>query len=457
MKVRAEGYPERLAWRRFLGALGGLSLAFFLALYATGVREQGRYGTAAVAAALSLLLAGGVAATVVPYLARRSALSRWMVKIQYEFTREGLVYLILVAAVTVAALNTGNNLLFIILACLLAGIVASGILSRIILFDIDLELSLPERVFAQRPVLAWLSLKNTKRLFPSYSITVSTPVPKKSPQESKAGVTQADQAPRAENQRRPILDQPVYFPFIPRRASVNKRVEILFPRRGRYRQEGFRFSTRFPFGLLRKSRLTHASQEVIVLPDVRSTEQVDAVLPLVAGEMESFSKGRGHDLHAIRDYQQTDTTRHIDWKATARAQQLKVREFTREDERRVVLVFDARLARADPVSLIRFEKAVTLAASLAWRFDENSVELEFVTQSVATRLASAAEAVYPILETLAVVDPLAPGAPGANEDLLAAVSREGGGFNLIITSQPRHSIPPSLWGCSYIVFMDSLG
>ena len=84
---------------------------------------------AAAVASVSLILAALVAVRVVPYLARRTALDRWMIKLEYEFTRQGAVYLALVAVIAIAALNTGNNLLFIILAWLLAGIVASGIVS----------------------------------------------------------------------------------------------------------------------------------------------------------------------------------------------------------------------------------------------------------------------------------------------------------------------------------------
>ena len=76
---------------------------------------------AVVAASLSLLIASIVAIKVVPYLARRTALERWMIKVEYEFTREGVVYFVIIMVITIAALNTGNNLLFIILANLLSG------------------------------------------------------------------------------------------------------------------------------------------------------------------------------------------------------------------------------------------------------------------------------------------------------------------------------------------------
>ena len=47
-----------------------------------------------------------------------------------------------------AALNTGNNLLFLILASLIASILMSGILSSITLAGVELRLQLPEHIFA---------------------------------------------------------------------------------------------------------------------------------------------------------------------------------------------------------------------------------------------------------------------------------------------------------------------
>ena len=64
------------------------------------------------------------------------------------------------------------------------------------------------------------------------------------------------------------------------------------------------------------------------------------ILPLVRGEWESFVRGRGSDLYRIREYMPEDSARHVDWKATAKSGSLKVREFAREDERKVCIAFD---------------------------------------------------------------------------------------------------------------------
>ena len=75
-------------------------------------------------------------------------------------------------------------------------------------------------------------------------------------------------------------------------------------------------------------------------PRIEPTDEVLEILPLVRGEWESFVRGRGSDLYRIREYMPEDSARHVDWKATAKSGSLKVREFAREDERKLCIVFD---------------------------------------------------------------------------------------------------------------------
>jgi len=436
-------HVDRPAWRRFFLALFGLGLAFFLALYSSALLEAGRILAAAWAAALSLLLTAVVAVKVVPYLAKRTALERWMMKIEYEFTREGVVYLLVILIIAIAALNTGNNLLFIILASLMAGILVSGILSGIVLSQIELDFVLPDHVFAEQPMISRMTVQNLKWVFPSFSLAITA---------REVGKRKKHQVLAPARQ---ILDAPVYVPYVPRRASVTQHVELTFPRRGRYTQEGFRVSTKFPFGFLRKSHDVESAKEILVLPNVQPTEEFYEILPLIGGEMESLYKGRGQDLYAIRDYQESDTARHVDWKASAKAQQLKVREFTREDERRLVLVFDPHLPEADEKTLVKFEKAVTFCACLAWHFYEIDAQMQFQCGGFETSMSPSSEIIYSVLEALALIEPKI-GAPAPSANLLAQLAASTAGFHIIITSQPRGSIPTNLWGTSYIVFIDSL-
>ncbi len=438
-------------WRRFLFAVTGLVLSFCLALYATALREEGNFALAAALAGLSLVIAAAVAVKVIPDLARRTALRHLVAKIEFDFTREGVIYLLLIVAIVVAALNTGNNLLFVLLACMLAGILVSGILSQIVLAQIELDFTLPEHLFAGRPVVSRLTLRNLKRTLPSFSLTVSPSDAKVRPRES--GSARRHKLGFAPPRLPPILDRPVYVPYIQHGASVTERVELCFPRRGRYSQQGFRLSTKFPFGLLRKTRVSPARREILVLPAIEPTEEFYEILPLVSGEMESAAKGRGHDLYAIRNYIETDSVRHVDWKATAKAQQLKVREFTREDERRVTLVFDARLPEAGLEVEARFERAVKLCACLTWHFYEIGAQCQFISHDFDSAMMPAEEMLYPTLEALAEITPQS-ATPGV--DVIAGISSAEHAFNIVFTAQSRGSIPTSLWSSSYAIFIDEL-
>ena len=435
---------DRAAWRRFFLALFGLTVGLFLALYATALSQSGRYRLAAVVAGFSLLLTALVAVRTVPALARRTALRRWIVRIDYEFTREGAVYLGVIMVITVAALNTGNNLLFIILACLLAAMLASGILSWIVLQGLEIDIALPDHVFAEQPVLARLRLENRKDFLPTFSVTLSGAAPRNRKFKKKT----VPPAPA-------ILTRSLYYPYIPHRSSAQQDVELVFPRRGSYLQESLRVSTRFPFGFVRKTRSVPCDRQVLVLPNVQPTEKFFSVLPQLGSEMDSYLKGLSHDLYAIRDYQQSDSARHVDWKATARVQQLKVREFTREDDPRLRLVFDNRVADTRSRTLEQFEKAVTLCACLAWYFYEAGTNMGFATEDFETPVSPAGQVLYPILEKLALIEPV-PAAAASPNGFAARTLRQEQAFQIILTCQPPDSFPADQRRSSYFVLMDSI-
>jgi uncharacterized protein (DUF58 family) len=436
---------DRPSWRSFFIALVALAAALFLALYSGTAAQTGHLVVAIASALTALALAGWVALTIVPVLARRTPL-RWLTyQIDYKLTREGIVYLVGIVVVAVSAVNTGNNLLFMILSCLLAGVLISGFFSRLVLSGIDVRLELPEHIFAERAVLAIAELQNTKQLMPSFSVSLISEEKQKT-KKDKDGA--ANPIPR-------ILKEPIYFPHIPRRQAVRQNVDLTFPRRGVYRQDALGLRTRFPFGFLQKTRRVDSEIEALVYPAVQPTEEFYEILPLVSGELESYQRGRGHDLYAIRDYQFNDSARHVDWKASARTGALQVREFAREDERRVMLAFDPYL---DPSSgnertAVQFERAVALCAGLAWHFYEINSVIEFRSAGFATPRAPAGEIVYDILRYLASVTTLKP-PPG--KSFLDALEDAPDIFKIVLTSHPRGSIPTGLWNSSYFLFVSSL-
>jgi uncharacterized protein (DUF58 family) len=435
---------DRPSWRSFFIALVALGVALFLALYSGAAAEGGHLLLAGISALAALALAGWVALTIVPVLARRTPLWWLSYQIDYRLTREGMIYLGLVLVVALAALNTGNNLLFMILACLLAGVLISGLLSRLVLSGVDVRLELPEHIFAGRPITAIAELHNTKHTMPSFSVLLVS----EEKQKTKKQITTTG-APN-------ILARPVYFPHVPRQQTARQNVDLTFPRRGIYRQDALGLRTKFPFGFLQKTRRVDLEIEALVYPPVEPTAEFCEILPLVSGELESYQRGRGNDLYSIRDYQFNDSARHVDWKATARTGVLQVREYAREDERRVLLAFDPFLnSREENTELGagRFERAVAICAGLAWHFYEINSVLEFRSAGFATPRASAGEIVYDVLRCLARVSPLK---AQPDRNFLDSLSDASDIFKIVLTSQPRGSIPTQLWSSSYILFVPSL-
>jgi uncharacterized protein (DUF58 family) len=433
---------DRPGVRAFLLSIAALGVALLLALYSGAAAEIGHLGLSIASAVAALLVAAWVAITLVPILAKRTPL-RWIgYKMEYKITREGWIYIGGIIIVALAALNTGNNLLFLILASLIAMILMSGILSSITLTGVEMRLELPEHIFAGQAVRAQVELENEKQMLPSFSLRVEAAKTKKSP-----GVA--------------LLETAVYFPYLPKRERVQQSVPITFAHRGAYRQDAFRIVTRFPFGFLQKARRVELRAEALVYPSVEPSRDFFEILPALQGALESLSKGGGHDLYALRGYVPTDSPRHVHWKASARSGSLMVREFTREDDYRVLLVLDPHVSEPGRgVNLApsaeaaeRFERAVTLCASIAWHFFERNAQLQFRSAALETSLATAEENIFTILRHLALVQPL-PADP--RHDVLSDLAASPDLFKVIVTSQPRGSIPATLWHSSYVVFLDEL-
>jgi uncharacterized protein (DUF58 family) len=472
-------------WAKFLLALVGLGLAFAAALFSTVSRDAGNLWGTVILASISLLLAALVGLVTVPYLARRVAMERLRETFNYEVTRAGVVYVLVTLVIAIAALNTGNNLLYIVVAAMLAAILVSGLVSALVLRWLELDVRLPEHVFAGRAVAGRIALRNPHRFLPSFSVQVVSARPKKKKLVKEWKWESATFAfpfnrPRDQQwlrlpdrrvRRVPVSPGPpgifegmAYFPYLPPRSERSADLEVKFEERGQYREDSFGVATRFPFAFLTKTRHVPLQREVLVYPRIETTEELFEILPLVRGEWESFVRGRGSDLYLIREYMPDDSARHVDWKATAKSGSLKVREFSREDERRLRIVFDNPASGV--ISGPAYERAVNLAASLAWHFsEEHDAEVSFVIPG-----GIQSQDLHEFLRCLAVIQPLGDGkqefpipgekavTPARTADVLFDLSSGGlDQYNIVLTARARGSVPTALWNCSYFFFIGEEG
>jgi uncharacterized protein (DUF58 family) len=238
-----------------------------------------------------------------------------------QITPAGLIFSIMVMLVAVLALSSGNNLLYVLVAVLMAILALSLFASRAILSRVDLEMRYPERATIGETVAFDLSIRNRRRLFPVLSVTVT------------------------------LIEQPAwsarlmrfeqgYLSLLPRRTEALVRAERQFARRGIYCLRAFRLETRFPFGFFEHRRMIPAEGALRIHPAISPLTALEAIIPWLQGLEANQRKGSGSDLYAIRDSQGRDPHHHIDWKATARTGNLMVREFTSENQWQVTIILD---------------------------------------------------------------------------------------------------------------------
>jgi uncharacterized protein (DUF58 family) len=358
------------------------------------------------------------------------------------------VFLVIIIVVGFAAWNTGNNLLFLVFSLLCSTLFVGWIAARTSLRDLTVSARFPDHIFAAEPAPVIVTLRNTKRLLPSFSIFI----------EARGPSSETEREPQS--RRRYAKRLLAYFSYVPHHASAEQRVEQLFPKRGHVLIDGFELSTRFPFGFFRRRRRLQARNvDIIVYPKPEVISDQLHLLPMFAGRMPSLRRGAGHDLFSLRDYQPQDDLRHIDWKATARARRLTVREFTSEDERRITIVLDTRLPGNPSEELLqRFERGVVQTASLLKHFIDERAEVRLVLGDEVGPFGSGTEQLYRCLKRLALVTP-SEGPPSESFEIdstmKTSVTRETAGhdYAILLTAASPGTIPASVWRTSHVIYL----
>src|SRR5687767_8499026 len=403
-------------------------------------RRQNDATLAGAAAIFSLLIALLLTIFIVPPLARSAKVEVANLDFPFEPTSGGGVFIIIIFVVGFAACNTGNNLLLLVFSLLVSTLFVGWIAARISLRDLTVSARFPDHIFAAEPAPVIVTLRNTKRVLPSFSILV----------EARGPSGETDK--RRKRYAKRML---AYFSYVPHRAAAEQKVEQLFPNRGHVLIDGFELSTRFPFGFFRRRRRLRARNvEIIVYPKPEVISDELHLLPMYAGRIPSSRRGAGHDLFSLRDYQPQDDLRYIDWKATARSRRLTVREFTSEDERRITIVLDTRLPAApDDEMKERFERGVVQAASLLKHFVDERAEVRLILGDEAGPFGSGMEQLYRCLRRLALVTPVTYDESRADELQIAGRDVVQHDYAILLTAAAPGSIPANVWRTSHVIYL----
>lgn len=327
-----------------------------------------------------------------------------------RFTREGKYLVAITLGVGFAAINTGNNLLYLVLGMLLAMIIVSGVLSEQTLRGLRVRRELPRQVFAGRPFLTGIALTNDKSTLPSFSVQVEDVI-----------------------DGRPLAKK-CYFLKVPAGARQHTSYRAEFDRRGRYVYEGLLVGTRFPFAFFVKSRRYGERAELVALPRIHPIADLPVEARDLLGPVTRARLGWGREFHGLRDYHPGDDARDIHWKRSAREGRLLLREYESEASRSVTVLLNTRLAPGttppppeDPTA-VELDTCVDLAASLLVHFAQRGFNVELRTVHHHHSVGPGGRGLNSALRTLALI-PFEPVCEGTRP-LRAG---RGGGQWLLVT------------------------
>lgn len=329
----------------------------------------------------------------------------WRPPRKLRVTREGKYFIGITFGVGFAAINTGNNLLYLLLGMLLALIVVSSVMSELSLRRLTVVRRLPPRAQVGRPHLVEVEVHNHKGKIPSYAIEI---------EDLREGQP---------------ADKRCFFLKISPDSAQIAAYRRTPARRGRDRHIGFRIATRFPFGLFEKSRETSAEGEIIIYPATDPLQLPPKTDGPWHGNDGRFGLGAGDEILGVRPMREGDDHRDIYWRKSTLGPQLVLRERARETSRHVSLMLDSQYAgqTPEPAWLDQFELRIREVASRALAHIKRGDVVNIRTSSGESVAGNASVGADPVLRFLALIEP-SPKGPATEAN---APQRGGGGTKYV--------------------------
>ncbi len=219
-----------------------------------------------------------------------------------KLTKAGFLYSLLTIFIGIAAVNTGNNLLYVLLSLLLSFMWLSGLFARINLRQLWVEILPPPEAFAQKKAFALIRLNNQKR-FPSFLIKIEITFENYNSQENFT----------------------VLFPLV--KDMVEKTIEIFPKERGKAKLKIRSIFSNYPLALFFLFRKTECQTEFTIYPQPVAYKELTDTRLLFQKPGEKTGKGIGTgDFLGLNPYFLGAPRKYIHWKSLAKRDELLIKE-----------------------------------------------------------------------------------------------------------------------------------
>lgn len=353
---------------------------------------------------------------------------------RYQFKRGGFIFIAVTLLVSLGAFNSQNNLLFWAFGVGLSLLIVSGIVSGSMLMGVRVEREQIAPITAGEQITVRYTIKNTSKWMPAFALTIREQQTQnihnnKRIISSKLTSTRSTLFKNASKRFKPTTEtQPrilgpilAFIPYIPHGKTLHARTIAVTYRRGPARLDNIEISSSFPFGIFGKivtfsqpaTALVHPVQIELPRDLVR---QIRGQSTRSAAAASSRRPGAGGPFHALRAFTPGDPLRSISWRASAKSDELIVKQDESPQPRRILLVprLDHWQPQPDPADSATtqpnqdpIERIIAVTASLARVLGEASTEvgLSIPSHGIDIAPATGLRTHHAILDSLASLEP----------------------------------------------------
>jgi len=204
------------------------------------------------------------------------------------------------------AVNTGNNLLYLLVSALLGFMSVSGILGHWNLKKLQLSLEPPDEIYAELETLVRVCVLNQRRRLPAFLLDLSF----------------SDS-----------YQQRGHLALLKPQQQKGVGVPVTFSKRGDHRQHRLTVSSSFPINFFIRQRHFILQQTVTAFPlPLPCDNRGKSYLQQKYGSRNTRQRGYEGDISRIGDYIGGEPLKMIHWKLSARHDSLKIKELSQQQQ-----------------------------------------------------------------------------------------------------------------------------